>query len=57
MKDLYSFVGDIQSLPDKIRQLEAPIVAILKQTTECVIFFREYSGRGFVGGCNFGLFM
>ncbi|KAF7980465.1 hypothetical protein HWV62_37934 [Athelia sp. TMB] len=48
MKDLYSFVGDVQSLPDKIRQLEAPIVAILKQTTECVIFFREYSGRGFV---------
>ncbi|KAF7977772.1 hypothetical protein HWV62_2655 [Athelia sp. TMB] len=48
MKDLYSFVGDVQSLPDKIRQLEAPIVAILKQTTECVIFFRDYSGRGFV---------
>ncbi|KAF7974185.1 hypothetical protein HWV62_13223 [Athelia sp. TMB] len=48
MKDLYSFVSDVQSLPDKIRQLETPIVAILKQTTECVIFFREYSGRGFV---------
>ncbi|KAF7977773.1 hypothetical protein HWV62_2657 [Athelia sp. TMB] len=49
MKDLYSFVGDIESLPSKIRQLGDAVVVVLKQTTECGIFFREYTDRGFVG--------
>ncbi|KZP16029.1 hypothetical protein FIBSPDRAFT_934889, partial [Athelia psychrophila] len=49
MEALYSFVGDLDSLPGKIKQLEHAIVPILAQTTECALFFREYTGRGFVG--------
>ncbi|KZP15997.1 hypothetical protein FIBSPDRAFT_794912, partial [Athelia psychrophila] len=49
MEDLYSFVGDVESLPGKIEPLERTIVRILEQTTECGIFFREYTDRGFVG--------
>ncbi|KZP10825.1 hypothetical protein FIBSPDRAFT_989169, partial [Athelia psychrophila] len=49
MQDLYSFVGDVESLPGKIEQLERTIVRILEQTTECGLFFREYTDRGFVG--------
>ncbi|KZP15974.1 hypothetical protein FIBSPDRAFT_832255 [Athelia psychrophila] len=51
MEDLYSFVGDVESLPGKIKQLEHTIVRILEQTTECGIFFREYTDHGFVGKC------
>ncbi|KAF7974220.1 hypothetical protein HWV62_13201 [Athelia sp. TMB] len=47
MKDLYSFVGDVESLPGKIRQLGRTVIRILEQTTECGIFFREYTDRGF----------
>ncbi|KAF7978475.1 hypothetical protein HWV62_45603 [Athelia sp. TMB] len=47
MEELYSFVGDIESLPDKIRQLGRTLVRVLEQTTECGIFFREYTDRGF----------
>ena len=54
MKDLYTFVGDVESLPGKIRQLGDAVVVVLKQTTECGIFFREYTDRGFVGECKFG---
>ncbi|KZP24201.1 WD40 repeat-like protein [Athelia psychrophila] len=49
MEHLYSFVGDVESLPIKIKQLEHTLVRILEQTTECGIFFREYTDRGFVG--------
>lgn len=49
MKDLYSFVGDVESLPGKIRQLGRTVIRILEQTTECGIFFREYTDRGFAG--------
>ncbi|KZP16022.1 hypothetical protein FIBSPDRAFT_68467 [Athelia psychrophila] len=49
MAALYSFVDDLGDLPGKIKQLEHAIVPILAQTTECALFFREYTGRGFVG--------
>ncbi|KZP10778.1 hypothetical protein FIBSPDRAFT_200153 [Athelia psychrophila] len=49
MEDLYSFVGDVESLPGKIEQLGRTIVRILERTTECGLFFREYTDRGFVG--------
>ena len=49
MEDLYSFVGDIESLPGKIQQLGRTLLRVLEQTTECGIFFREYTDRGFVG--------
>ncbi|KZP16008.1 hypothetical protein FIBSPDRAFT_976664, partial [Athelia psychrophila] len=48
MEALYSFVDDLESLPGKIKRLEHAIVQILAQTTECALFFREYTGHGFV---------
>ncbi|KZP15986.1 hypothetical protein FIBSPDRAFT_934869 [Athelia psychrophila] len=48
MAALYSFVDDLGDLPGKIKQLEHAIVQILAQTTECALFFREYTGHGFV---------
>ncbi|KAF7967809.1 hypothetical protein HWV62_32963 [Athelia sp. TMB] len=47
MENLYSFVGDIESLPNKIQLLGRTVVRVLEQTTECAIFFREYTDRGF----------
>ncbi|KZP16017.1 hypothetical protein FIBSPDRAFT_749404, partial [Athelia psychrophila] len=55
MEDLYSFVGEVENLAGKIKQLEHTIVRILEQMTECGIFFREYTDRGFVGTCINGL--
>lgn len=48
MSDLYSFVNDVDGLADKIERLERTIVRVLEQTTECGIFFREYTGHGFI---------
>ena len=49
MEALYSFVGDMESLPNKIQLLGRTVVRVLEQTTECGIFFREYTDRGFAG--------
>lgn len=53
MENVYSFVGAIQSLPDKLEILEEVTVKLLKQTVECAIFIREYTGHGF-GGKGYG---
>ena len=49
MESVYSFVKAIQLVPDKLEILEEVIVKILKQTVECAIFIREYTGHGFGG--------
>lgn len=49
MEDLYAFVGDIESLPGKIKQLGRIIVRVLEQTTDCVDFFQRYTEPGFLG--------
>jgi hypothetical protein len=49
MEDVYSFVDVVKSLPKKLEILEDVIVKILKQTVECAIFIREYTGHGFAG--------
>lgn len=49
MVKLYSFVDALRDLPGKIELLEDIITNILKQTVECSIFIREYSGKGFGG--------
>ncbi|KZP08039.1 hypothetical protein FIBSPDRAFT_1052611 [Athelia psychrophila] len=49
MEELYSFVDDVENLPEKIKQIEHTLVRTLQQTTECGIFFREYTDHGFVG--------
>jgi hypothetical protein len=49
MQDLYSFVDAVKAVPQKVDRLESIILTILKQTVECVVFIREYSGNGFGG--------
>ena len=49
MEDVYSFVEVSDSFQHKVRVLEDTIAKILKQTVECAIFIREYTGRGFGG--------
>lgn len=51
MADVYSFVDAIQTVPSKVQLLEDIIAKILKQTVECAIFIREYTGHGF--GCEY----
>ena len=49
MEAVYSFVDAIQSLPNKLQALEDIISKILRQTVECAIFIRQYTGHGFGG--------
>ena len=49
MIDVWSFVDDVKSLPEKLKRLEEIIDNIQKQTVECAIFIREYTGHGFGG--------
>jgi hypothetical protein len=49
MKDVYSFVEASDSFKQKVQLLEETIEKILKQTVECAIFIREYTGHGFGG--------
>ena len=48
MEDTYSFVGAVD-IREKIKIFEDTVMSILQQTVECVVFIREYSGRGFGG--------
>jgi hypothetical protein len=52
MEDVYSFVEASDSFQDKVHVLQRTIDRILKQTVECVIFIREYTGHGFGGELN-----
>jgi hypothetical protein len=49
MENVYSFVDVIQSLPNKLQVLEDIIAKILRQTVECAVFIRQYTGHGFGG--------
>ncbi|KAK6978278.1 hypothetical protein R3P38DRAFT_3119326 [Favolaschia claudopus] len=49
MVDLYSSVGDIDFLREKISSLERVVLEIAAQTVECSLFIREYTGHGFSG--------
>jgi hypothetical protein len=51
MEEVYSFVDTIQALPNKLQVLENIVSKILKQTVECAIFIRQYTGHGF--GCQY----
>jgi hypothetical protein len=53
MEEVYSFVDAIQTVPNKLQLLEDVISKILKQTVECAIFIREYTGHGFGGEFGF----
>ncbi|KAJ7665615.1 WD40 repeat-like protein [Mycena rosella] len=49
MAEVYSFVEEIDFLPQKIKSLEDKSLAIVKQTVECALFIQEYTVNGF---CN-----
>jgi hypothetical protein len=49
MDEVYSFVDAIRLVPNKLQLLEDIIAKIMKQTVECAIFIREYTGKGFAG--------
>ena len=49
MEDFCSFVDVVRALPNKIQLLEDVLDQTLKQTVECAIFIREYTGHGFGG--------
>lgn len=49
MEDLYSFVEASDDLQNKVKVFEDTIQKIMKQTVECAIFIREYTGHGFAG--------
>jgi hypothetical protein len=49
MENVYSFVEASDSFQHKVQVLEDTINRILKQTVECAIFIREYTGHGFTG--------
>ncbi|KAF7342157.1 WD40 repeat-like protein [Mycena venus] len=47
MVEVYSFVEDVDFLPQKIKGLELKTLAIAKQTVECALFIQEYTANGF----------
>jgi hypothetical protein len=49
MVEVYAFVEDVDTLSQKITRLDNVVMAILKQTLECALFIREYTGHGFGG--------
>lgn len=49
MEDVFCFVDAVRSMPEKMQILDNIITDILKQTVECAIFIREYTGNGFGG--------
>ncbi|KAJ7653614.1 hypothetical protein DFH06DRAFT_1330332 [Mycena polygramma] len=49
MVSVYSFAEETDALPQKIKSLEDKVLAIVKQTVECAVLIREYSGHGFTG--------
>jgi len=52
MDNVCSFVNDVRLIPNKLQHLSDVIGDILKQTVECAIFIREYTGHGFAGACH-----
>ncbi|KAF9073591.1 WD40-repeat-containing domain protein [Rhodocollybia butyracea] len=50
MADVYTFAEDIESaVTEKIKRFEKTIYALVKQTEECSLFIREYTGHEFSG--------
>jgi hypothetical protein len=47
MDDVYSFVGDVDFLRQKIMSVQDKALTIIKQTVECALFIQEYTVHGF----------
>ncbi|KAL5521321.1 hypothetical protein ACEPAG_9245 [Sanghuangporus baumii] len=48
MRDAFMFVSDVQSLSNKVANLQGPITGLLKQTIECCLFVRQYTSETFL---------
>ena len=49
MEDAFAFVRERETLANKMLILHQSIQSLLKQTTECCMFVRRYTERGFLG--------
>jgi hypothetical protein len=49
MDEVYAFIEDVDVLSHRIKNLDNVVIAIIKQTLECALFIREYTGHGFGG--------
>ena len=49
MEDAFSFVQDVQTLPDTAVRLQQTIIGLLKQTIECCTFVSRCASRHFLG--------
>ena len=48
MKNMFSFVKNLDDLPAKMKKLEEVISRALQQTAECAFFIRDYADRRFI---------
>ena len=55
MNDTFSFVEDLDELPNKIARLQDIITRIVQQTAECALFIREYVRQSFARKFTFFL--
>ncbi|KAF9067618.1 hypothetical protein BDP27DRAFT_899505 [Rhodocollybia butyracea] len=48
MADVFGFADEVKSaVSEKIKRFEKTVYALVKQTEECALFIREYTGHGF----------
>jgi hypothetical protein len=48
--DVFAFAEEIESsVSEKIKRFEKTVYLLVKQTEECALFIREYTGHGFCG--------
>lgn len=55
MLKVYSFVEDVNFVPEKIKILEDTLTKIAKQTVECANFLHEYTNEAFSGNGSLSL--
>lgn len=49
MVNLFSWAKEAQSLDQKVPQFTKIIELMAQQATECAVFIKDYSSRGFLG--------
>ena len=49
MQDVFTSIGDYETLSKRVHALEAPITDLLKQTVVCCGFIQEYLSHNFSG--------
>lgn len=49
LSESLDFALDVQKLRARLKSLESPLEKLFNQITECCLFIREYTGKGFTG--------